>query len=511
MKKLALAGSILTLGACAHVDTGQIDYRVADRPGTVQHQCPRGTGSLCVLAPTRVDRRYLSAPDPVREFINGDHISIELEQGVIGSNILEGEVLGARLGRAGEFAVLVNVFEFDSLVGIENDRQIRRFMETGIGGTATQDPSDVELKLVYFGQDVRLRQPFNFSKVPLLPLTRYRGGSIGIQIVIIEVDAGKGPISSMLGTLARFSEQILPGASEEADFVFDLGESLLSGSGGDDRLFEYRFVLSPPNPRSDVPQATLTAGRYVLRRSQQRDTPIDWENVRLDHNTARLFRYANDVPVEEIRDELYLVLNIVNHGNAERFQPYRQYGWQEIAPRIEQAVAAGADATTIGRVVETEMAARRSADRLASLSAGWEAVHLKMTRLKAVSAGTPAAAEADREACLVRLRDIQLQQDIAKRELRLAVRFFNVAYAAAMAGTTPELQPLHQESLIAIVAQSFEPYEPRELAASFATPAAFHAAYGGAGGAAALEQLVLKTAAPAQVTCDAPVEPSPEQ
>jgi hypothetical protein len=335
MRQVLMAALVL-LSACSHIDTGQADYRVADGPAVPINRdltaiggtnyCASEVSAKCdPVLPARVVRRYMPNPETGwRAFRDEQIYSIEIEQGVIGSNILEGKVLGHQFGSKGEVAILANVFEFASAA---SDANLKRFLDGEELSKATDDPSDVELKLVYFNDDVRRGQAFNFSNIPLRQRSVYGGGTIGIQIVVMEIDAQAAPVASLLKTLARFGQQIVPVPGEAKDMLFDLGESILTGSQ-DDRLLEYRFALSSSQSLNDdkAVQATFAPGRYVIRRLQDRRVDMDWDMLRLDHNTGRLFKYTA-AGLTPIVDDLYLVLNVRRYPAGTRPEFYSLRDW----------------------------------------------------------------------------------------------------------------------------------------------------------------------------------------
>src|SRR5687768_7493325 len=100
MNKLCIVVFVAVLSACTHIDTGQVDYRVADAPRQ------SASASLCSVEASatcdphrlsRVQRRYDPGTD-FAPFTSPDVYSIEIEQGVIGNNILEGSILGRQMG-----------------------------------------------------------------------------------------------------------------------------------------------------------------------------------------------------------------------------------------------------------------------------------------------------------------------------------------------------------------------------------------------------------------------------
>ena len=280
MRRISIIVFASLISACAHVDTGQVDYRVADpfKPDAASGAKLRDCKTSEKPCPWHadLDRKYVAAHAP---FVANNVYSVELEQAFIGKNLLEGHILGRQFGKHGEYAILANAFEFGA-------DEASKFIQAPEYGGEKASENNTKLKLVYYGDDIAKRQPFNFSNIPLMPRAVYGGGSVGIQIVVMEIDAQAGPVTSLLGTLAEFGKNSIPGPPGATDILFALGDSLLKGSQ-DDRLFDYRFVLS--NGASIAadgslgPVATFAPGRYVFRRRDERVTTMNWDDL----STAR--------------------------------------------------------------------------------------------------------------------------------------------------------------------------------------------------------------------------------
>jgi len=433
-------------------------------------------------------------------FKTHDVYSMEIEQGMIGSNILEGQLFGHQFGKAAEIAILANVFEFSANAG---EAEKRRFLESDELAGKADDPSDVELKLIYFGDDVHKGQAFNFSNVPLRPRTEYSGGSVGIQIVVMEVDAQAGPVASLLKTLARFGQQALPGPGEAKDMLYDLGESLLSGSQ-DDKLFEYRFVLSaaPDNPRAA--QATFAPGRYVLMRKESRATDMGWSSLRLDHNTARLFRKAaNGTDYDEVRDDLYMVLNVRRYPAGTAAEFYNNRDWSSFRSALQ--AAADAKAAPLDKVTEDIaqlLGKERSANWRADLDRSWavaeDRLNLYSSRYMADFTGVNSAA------CGVTADELERRRDTAQRGAEDALRRFVLDYKQAMdapvkdktgAVVGKEFSDADRERLVSTLASYFMPWSVTAAdPAQFQSQSAFETAFMANGAPASLTNVALEAA-----------------
>ncbi len=400
---LTLAIALVLLAACSHVDTGQIDYRIAEN-GILPKDCPPDSDE-CSLG--RLNRRYAQqgaptlapsanppaaagngsrqansgaapvpavavagaaggqpaaaaapaanqpdaaaapsppvpppgaapapapAPIPQRPAFQSDSLySINLEQAVIGGTLLEGIVLGREFGTRGQYIILANVFELDG-------EGTRRFLESYEYHPETDTDSPNQLRVVHYAGDVARHQPLNFSNIPLLGARPYQGHSVAIQIVIIEVDVRSGAMSTLLQTLADFGKGALPIPPGGQQILGNIGQSLFSGRG-DDTIFDYRFVLNPPSGQSDSMQPIIAPGRYVLRRQQNRSAEMNWNDIRLDHNTSRLYRRVGQRWVED-RSELYLVLNIQQLPNTFPTEVYQGQTWRQARAALQSAADA---------------------------------------------------------------------------------------------------------------------------------------------------------------------------
>lgn len=482
--------AVLLLAACQHIDTGQADYRIAEmpKPGEWQSRvttCAASAPASCTpLDPARLDRKYVHTGEG---FTLNEGYSIELEQGVIGTQLLETVIFGQEFGKAAQFAILANAFEF---AGTEADQATRRFLEaTEYQGTADK-PDDVELKLVYYGDDVRRMQPFNFSHIPVLARSKYSGRSIGIQIVILELDAQSGPVKSLLETLAKFGEQAVPGPSAVKGMLFDLGQSLLNGGSKDDRLLDYRFVLSAAEIGQAKLGPTFAPGRYVIRRARNRGNPMEWNNLILDHNSGRLYRIDKNEARTEVRDEMYLVLNIKRYSEATDPEFYSGPDFSA----FRQTVQAAADErdkpiSAITKQLAKLVGAQRSAQLRSQVASGWGTVTQNMEILASRSFAN-LDEDAEWTACKPMQARLQTLRDLSDRDLRDAIRKFVTDYQAALVerkvdensdATQREINDEDREAMVSLIARSFMPWNGPTTPHEFATAADFEAEFINAG------------------------------
>jgi hypothetical protein len=433
------------LSACAYNNTGQIDYRVATSdPGAIS-TCGK---SSCV----QLDRRYaLSGYRDDGPFESDDVYAISIEQLVIGDNISESPYFKA-FDKTGEFAILANVFEFAST---EADADGRSFLQgSELGDEAS---TDQRLKLVYYDDGVKPFQPLNFSNIPIVPRTAYKGGSVGIQLVIMELDTEKGPMTSLLTTLARVGQKAIPVSPGVSEVILNLGESLFQGGTYDDRLFEYKFVLANGGQANGNSQPVFAPGRYVLRRQEQRHEAIDWGTTRLDVNTGRL---VTDKGLE-IRNDLYVVLNVAKYDAATAAEYYDLEGWNEFRQALAAADPLSISLADLEQQLSGKLAEQRSDDWLRKLRLSWSQAEAKLNRYARLASsdtaidGALATCRSPDATAAKRMRD---QAQFVATD---ALKGFQTAYDEAMAagnGDEREIDDSDMNALIARVARYFMPW-----------------------------------------------------
>ena len=467
----------LLISACAHVDTGQVDYRVADpfKPATAPVRGPQDCMTPSCPWNADLNRKYASSQEP---FELKNVYSVELVQAFIGKNLLEGHVLGRQFGKRGEYAILANAFEFAA-------DGSAKFIQAPEYGGENESANSTKLKLVYFGDDVAKFQPFNFSNIPLMPRAEYGGGSVGIQIVVMEIDAQSSQVRSLLGTLAAFGKNATPGPPQATKILFDLGDSLMKGSQ-DDRLFDYRFVLSNGASvgvdGSLGPSATFVPGRYVLRRLDQRTKTMRWDDLKFNYNTGRLYRSVNG-KYDEVRDEFYLVLNVKKYPDGTAAEKYEFSDWTEFRTVIQNAAnAKGEQLDTATKDLVSLLGYRRSRQWKTELASEWGQVARAFDTYSTRTFGI--AEDADLAACPVERSKALLARDMAERRVRDAVRVFLADYQAGRetkigegVNAQPEFKDDDREALVSIVARHFMPWPSEAVKAKFANSANFESAF----------------------------------
>lgn len=475
---MRLVGIILALSisACAHVDTGQVDYRVAEPfdPVSATGASPRDCTTQTCRWHSNLDRKYVPSHEP---FVSPNVYSVELEQAFIGKNLLEGHVLGRQFGKHGEYAILANAFEFA-------DDGTKKFIQAPEYGGEKESANSTKLKLVYFGDDVAKFQPFNFSNIPLMARAEYGGGSVGIQIVVMEIDAQSSQVRSLLGTLAEFGKNATPGPPQATKILFDLGDSLLKGSQ-DDRLFDYRFVLSNGASvgadGSLGPVATFSPGRYVLRRLDERTKTMNWDDLKFNYNTGRLYRFEGG-QYNEVRDEFYLVLNVKKYPDGTAAENYEFSDWTGFRSVVQSAAdSKGAPLEAVTKDFVSLLGYQRSRQWKAELANEWGKV---ASALETYSTRTIRMEDVDFAACPVERNKALLARNVAERTVHDAVRVFLADYQLAqerMLGegesAQPEFKEKDREALVSMVARYFMPWSSEESKAKFASAISFGSAF----------------------------------
>ena len=432
------------------------------------------------LLPTPLVRRYQSdVSGGSTPFKRGDYYSIDVQQGVMGTRLLEGDFLGKEWGNHGQFAVLANVFEFAAADASDTEKAARRFIQ--FGSSAVPPGSNPGLKLIYYSGDVQRRQPFNFSNIPLRARGTYSGNSVAIQLVVIEIDNVSAPVREMLSTLADFGQSALPGPTVAKDILLGLGKSLLSGSNHDDRLLEYRFVLSPASDATGGAEAIFAPGQYVIRRTQARGAEIGWGNVRLDQNTGRLF----SIEGEPIRDDLYFTLNIKRYSAAAGEESYAAPDWDGFRTTLSDAAdERDKPLRAILPDVQKLVIARRTDQWRSRIAQAWEAARARGDQYAAAIAPS-APVSPDPKKCAYHSQiDLSRNEQVAQREAQQAVTDFLNQYQSAATVTftvneKPTAEFAEPERMAVINAASlwFMPWPSDSARDSFKSVAAFEAAF----------------------------------
>jgi hypothetical protein len=334
MRRVVTVAAAMMLSGCAVMDTGEIDYRKAETlTGTdiakeiadyrnkcgLKEQIKNKDQPCLPLLPAALFRQNASGTDPI---LANQVYSIRLEHGLI-AYITEPGFSFRRIAASkdpfrqiGEVVVLANTFEFGTP---DSPKQAG---DSATAGASVTPPQFLDLtrlssaKVIYYSPDVEVEQDLNFSNIPLQPPTVYGGNPVGIQIVVLELDRMSSQMQALVKQLASLGQvsNLAPSGPAGA-LLLELGSSLLT-QDHDDVIFEYRFVLDPLGAPTSTPvagSASFEAGRYVLRRSDERRSEQVWRNLRLDHNTGKLYHMEKSDVATEYTDDTYFTLNVIRH------------------------------------------------------------------------------------------------------------------------------------------------------------------------------------------------------
>lgn len=455
----AAALSLLTIGlvACSHVDTGEIDYRRAEKPQDISGKIvgydtgcppqqtrdfvtPRGASPVQpgeLQCPPLLGGKLFRKNTAVGAAIaKNDVYSIRLEHGLIAamtepsfapSRFLTGKRLDLAIG---EIVILANVFEFGDGPGTA-----RSFA----------DLTDLsEVKVVYYSPDVERRQDLNFSNIPLKAPATYNGNPVGLQIIVLELDRMSSQMQSLLKTLAGLGQQsnLAPGGQAGA-LLLKVGTSMLT-QNNDDTIFEYRFVLDPADGSISAQSAPFEAGRYVLKRTDDRTKDQIWRNLEVDHNTGRLFQMPADPPKSErspYTDDTYFTINVIKHPVGTKPSDYGFKTLAELGKDI--ADAASIRDTPIGEFndgLEDKLVALRANSHGEALVAAWEETSGRFRAfgrayLKNSSLANGVVKDSDGKTCKM-IDDYDHQLEVAELSARRAATKFINLYKQAAAEKT---------------------------------------------------------------------------
>jgi hypothetical protein len=481
MRFLAIPAFVI-LAACSHVDTGEIDYRRAEpaqdlaknianyhsicgyqsydaltAPGVKMSR--REQACLPLLA-GKLFRKNIGVPET--QIGTNDIYSIRLEHGLI-SFMTEPDFTPERIFygkrvrvQVGEIVVLANVFEFGE------DGKDQRF----------NDLTDLnQVKVIYYSPDVEARQDLNFSNIPLKAPAAYNGNPIGIQIIVMELDRMSTQMQSLLKTLAGLGQQSnLAPAGPAGSVLLDLGTSMLT-QNNDDTIFEYRFVLDPSDGKLSAQSAPFEAGRYVIKRTNDRRDDQIWRNLVVDHNTGRLMRLAyrnvpgpNDktppetlmVPPVPYTEDTYFTINVIKHPEGTSAGGYGFKSLEELGKEIETAASKRDEPfAQLDTALQGKLADLRRSSRAEELVKGWNSASKKYRAYaQSIDPGT-----ADKQCNKVSDYDQRLSQ--AKYEAVSAAVDFHRMYREAITETDAKGSPIfsaeHKVRVLSMMAAYFQP------------------------------------------------------
>ncbi|HXH53013.1 MAG TPA: hypothetical protein VNH53_06250 [Sphingomicrobium sp.] len=476
-----LAVLTVFLAGCAIVDTGEIDYRRVEPVRSEQLARATGfsePGGDCApqpgnerlaqcnpLLPAPLVRKNQTIGAPIKR---NDVYSVSLEHGVIAHMVeprfafRRAAMLKNPLRKVGEVLVLATVFEFPANSA---DTAASRFIELTQLGDA---------KVVYYSPDVEAKQDLNFSNIPLLPPTRYNGNPVAIQIVVLELDRMSGPMQGLLKQLAQLGVEsnILPGGPAASTLV-KLGTSMIANDH-DDVIFEYRFVLDPSDGTMSADTPRFEAGRYVLRRGDERRADQIWRNLRLDHNTGKLIIQpegaTEGVPFE---GGTYFTVNVKKLPAGTEPSNYTYLTNAQMAEQIKAAAdQRDRGLTEVSQEVTQRLTVLRKKAWLSKLREEWSAV--RMAGLEFGRLSTEAAPDSS---CELSYPDVAKRQ-IAEMELRSAAMQFMAHYDEA-SGKQDEFTDVEKRDLLRTIWSFFTPFAASVNSEQLSEPANFEAAFAG--------------------------------
>ena len=463
------------LSGCAHVDVGQVDYKLYSHTD-----------------PQNLQNKFISTGLSVTI---DDYYSIEIVQAMVGPDISEGRILGRNTGKHAELAILANVFELDDTRG-EGFVEVSEYTTKALEGKPG-------LKLVYYGDNLERLQPFNFSNMPVIGRKQYKGGRVGVQIVIQEIDGENPAIASLLETLAGYGKSVSP-VPQVTDVLLDLGTSMMRGSK-DDRIFDYRFTLSSgaavlPNGALNSPGA-FVPGPYILMKSKQRQTQMDWSGLRYDQTSGRLMKKDRMGKEIEFRDALYLVLNVTTYPDNFGAEAYDPPEWVDFRASLAKSSAdRSIPLATLENDFKVMIAADRSGRLKVKVLGHWGIVDQAIGHYIANSLGQLDSVALS--GCTKFKDQLLLERDLMKRQMSDGVRVFLASYKAAIAQPSdsagnkldPELKQADEEALISVIARTYMPWADEADSANFVDAATFKAAYFESNGAIALSEALVAVA-----------------
>lgn len=282
---------IAVLGGCAYKDDGAINYHK-----TLPDAQQEGMNTSLELP---LFEKYTSGEKGECLIAAGQSISIHLEQALI-KEFFE---LGWDRNPSAEIAVIVNAFEMT--------------------GSNTFDFSREGIKkgrLVYYSDDVKKGQFLNFSYMPIYGPIKYEGHPIGLNITVMELDAGSKAIKDMISLLANAGSMAYPPASPVLKILDSLGTALVGSQDSfDDRIFQYRMVLHPTGGEEKVDYPLLETGHYVFIRHEERTAPEHWPGLTLDTKSGRLvFVDKNNLLSDQLPQDKQLLNDLYKADREEQ-------------------------------------------------------------------------------------------------------------------------------------------------------------------------------------------------
>ncbi len=303
IKCYALIMVTLISSGCTPValNTGATDYARADN----------------TEAPIYVDSRYESLKRKYGETSNvdklivnkGESISVTLQHVFIKDFSERLERITSKFSFdavRGEIAILAKVYEQTD--GTHIDHTTSGIKKSG--------------RLIYYSEDVRSGgHPLNFSQLPIYGPIEYKGNSLVVQLTILELDAAESnQLKGILSALAAMGKKAYAPASPVLEVLDSVANNLLSGEQ-DDQELNYSFTLHPNSGHTDVKDAKLMVGNYILIKEEPIKRPIgtpfdkvNWDDFRFNSDEGYLEHTKlekNGINVwQDFTDKSYIVIQI---------------------------------------------------------------------------------------------------------------------------------------------------------------------------------------------------------
>lgn len=232
-----------------------------------------------------------------------------------------------------------------------------------------------------------------------------------------------GPVFSLLDKLVELGKSTVPGLPGLGSALLDLGGSLASSGSSDDKLLEYRFELTAPEPDPDAVKATFAPGRYVLRRIQNRREDPNWSRFEIDHNTARLFELDDQDKRHPVRDDLYLVLNVMKYPKGTRTEYYEFEEWEAFREALRKAADKKAvPINTLTEGLTGVLLNKRSKEWKSDVRLKWSQAEGRLVDYTSKEVGD--LPSRDLSKCLVDITNLRGRADNATRAAKDALRQF---------------------------------------------------------------------------------------
>ena len=311
MTRLLFSISFISLlSACAVIDEGAVDYRVANIHEGLSAPSPKPKQDnkpeyQCETLYKKCKQSQLHnlvyqadvPPDAkARQIKKGEAISIRLRRAMI-ADFLEIMPSFPKSEPDGEIAIVFRAFELGK---DENS-------DFSFGPS-----SETKGRLVFYSPNVYKKQILNFNNMPVYGPIEYTGRPLGLDISIIEIDSNSAQSKALMEALAGYGEKAFAPAEPLLKVFNNLGKSILSASGND-TIFRFSMLLDPHEGYKGLSHPRVEVGDYVFIREHDRQSPLDFDKVQLNSNDGLLYRKHCTPSSSETclyRENTYLTLQI---------------------------------------------------------------------------------------------------------------------------------------------------------------------------------------------------------